>query len=143
MKKHFSRVNTKYGIFGFILVGVFFVIGTLLTIFTENIGGKVCSIILTCIILSMLLFDLLYLQTFTFYDDGFKTNYLINTDVEEYKSKLLKKVFIKYKDIKKIEERTKEKHKIIYLYTQDDEVISIDVEYHFKKIYKLLKNNIN
>jgi exopolysaccharide biosynthesis protein len=122
---------------------IFFVICILLVVFDDNVGRKICTIILTLIIFSMFLFDLLYLQTFTFYDEGFKTNYLINTDVEQYKNKLLKKVVVNYKYIKKIEERTYGKHKKIYLYTHNDELVSIDVEYHFEEIFTQLKNSIN
>ena len=143
MKKHFSRVNTKYAILPFVMMTIFFVICILLTIFSDNVGGKICIIILTFIIFSMFLYDLLYLQTFTFHDDRFETNYLINTDVEQYKNKLFKKVFIKYEDIKKIEERTNGKYKKIYLYTNDDELISIDAEYHFDEIFAQIKNNVN
>ena len=142
MKKHFSRLNTRYVIIPLIIMIVFFVICILTTIFSENVGGKICIIILTLIIFLMVLYDLLYLQTFTFYDYGFKTNYLINTDVGQYKNKLFKKVFIKYEDIKKIEERTNGKHKKIYIYTYDDELVSIDVEYHFDKIFAQIKNKI-
>ncbi len=143
MKKHFSRLNTKYAILPFIMMAIFFVICILLVVFDDNGGRKICTIILTLIIFSMFLFDLLYLQTFTFHNDGFETNYLINTDVEKYKNKLFKKVFIKYEDIKKIEERTNGKHKKIYLYTHDDELISIDAEYHFDEIFAQIKNNVN
>ena len=143
MKKRFSRLNTKYAILPFIMMVIFFVRCILLVVFDDNIGRKICTIILTLIIFSMFLFDLLYLQTFTFYDEGFKTNYLINTDVEQYKNKLLKKVVVNYKDIKKIEERTNGKHKKIYLYTHNDELVSIDVEYHLEEIFTQLKNSIN
>lgn len=142
MKKHFSRVNTKYAILPFIMMAIFFVICILLTIFDDNVGRKICTIILTIIIFLAFFYDLLYLHTFTFCDDGFKTNYLINTDVEQYKNKLFKKVFIKYEDIMKIEERTNGKHKKIYLYTHDDELVSIDVEYHFKEIFAQIKNKL-
>jgi len=143
MKKSFSRVNTRYAILPFIIMAIFFGIGILLTLFDYNIARKVCAIILTLILFLMFIYDLLYLQTFTFHNDGFETNYLINTDVEKYKNKLFKKVFIKYKDIKKIEERTNRKHKKIYLYTHNDELVSIDVEYHFEEIFTQLKNSIN
>lgn len=143
MKKYFSRVNTKYAILPFIMMTLFFVICILLIIFDDNVGRKVCAIILTLLIFLEFLYDLLYLQTFTFHNDGFETNYLINTDVGKYKNKLFKKVFIKYEDIKKIEERTNGKHKKIYLYTHDDELISIDAEYHFDEIFAQIKNNVN
>lgn len=142
MKKHFSRVNTKYAILPFIMMAIFFVICILLSIFDDNVGRKVCAIILTLIIFLVFLYDLLYLQTFTFYNDGFKTNYLVNTDLEQYKNKLFKKVFIKYADIKKIEERTNGKHKKIYLYTHDDELVSIDIECHFTEIYNYLRKMV-
>ena len=48
-----------------------------------------------------------------------------------------------YEDIKKIEERTNGKHKKIYLYTHDDELIAIDAEYHFDEIFAQIKNNVN
>ena len=114
-----------------------------MVIFVKSIAGKFCVVFLTVILLFMLLFDLFYCQTFTFYGEEFKTNYLVNTDVKQYQNKLFKKVIIKYKDIKKIEERTNGKHKQIYLYTHNDELISIDVEYHFEEIYAQIKNNIS
>ena len=68
---------------------------------------------------------------------------IIYYNKEQYKNKLFKKVFIKYADIKKIEERTNGKHKKIYLYTHDDELVSIDVEHHFDEIFVQIKNNVN
>ena len=53
MKKRFSRLNTKYAILPFIMMVIFFVICILLVVFDDNIGRKICTIILTLIIFSM------------------------------------------------------------------------------------------
>lgn len=142
MKKHFSRINTTYAILGYILMFTFSTICTLIVIFDDSIGRKIFIIVVTLLLLLMILYELLYLQTFTFYDKEFKTNYLIGTDVEQYKNKLIKKVVIKYEDIKKIEERTFGKNKKIYLYTQQDELIVVDVMHHFDEIFEELKKHI-
>lgn len=141
MKKFYCRINTKYVLLPVIIIISWLIFSILLLIYDSVLSFLVCSIV-TLLFVLVFIIDVFCLQTITIHEDKFITNFLIVTDVNEYQNKLFKKVIIEYKDIKRIEERTINNKKRIYLYTNDDVLVVIHVEHHFNEIFEHVKRNL-